>query len=83
MEEIRRGRQTPTQSYVLPYKETEGVEALKIYESTGSNRLYTSTADYSTYLHVNLQQILCPIYSIDAIFISVLNSSIIIPAFEL
>ena len=35
LEEIRRGRQTPTQSYVLPYKETEGVEALKIYESTG------------------------------------------------
>ena len=35
LEEIRRGIQTPTQSYVLPYKETEGVEALKIYESTG------------------------------------------------
>ena len=35
MTEIRKGRQTPTQSLVLPYKETKGMDAIKLYEDTG------------------------------------------------
>lgn len=35
MPEKRIGRQTPTQSVVLPYKETKGQEAVDLYESTG------------------------------------------------
>ena len=31
----RKGRQTPTQSLVLPYRETHGTEAVRIYNSTG------------------------------------------------
>lgn len=34
MAEIRKGRQTPTQSVVLPYKDTKGQEAINIYNST-------------------------------------------------
>lgn len=30
-----KGRQTPTQSLVLPYSETYGEDAIKIYNSTG------------------------------------------------
>lgn len=36
---MRIGRQTPTRSFVLPYKETKGVEAIEIY-----NRSKTRTA---------------------------------------
>lgn len=35
MEEVRRGRQTPTQSVVLPYTSTRGQEAIDLYNSTG------------------------------------------------
>lgn len=35
MEEKRKGRQTPTQSVVLPYLDTKGQEAVKLYNSTG------------------------------------------------
>lgn len=34
-EEIRRGRQTPTQFFTLPYAFTKGQEAIEIYNSTG------------------------------------------------
>ena len=33
--EARIGRQTPTTSVVLPYEQTLGEEAIKLYESTG------------------------------------------------
>lgn len=35
MDEQRKGRQTPTQSVVLPYEKTYGNEAIEIYNSTG------------------------------------------------
>jgi len=35
MAEVRRGRQTPTQSVVLPYTETKGLEAVETYNSSG------------------------------------------------
>lgn len=35
MTEVRKGRQTPTQSVVLPYVETKGQEAIDLYNSTG------------------------------------------------
>lgn len=35
MTEIRLGRQTPTQSVVLPYKKTRGQEAIDLYNNTG------------------------------------------------
>ncbi len=35
MEELRRGRQTPTQSVVQPYTSTRGEEAIALYNSTG------------------------------------------------
>lgn len=35
MEEKRIGRQTPTQSVVLPYKNTRGNEAVELYSETG------------------------------------------------
>lgn len=35
MAEVRRGRQTPTQSVVLPYTETKGSEAVETYNSSG------------------------------------------------
>lgn len=35
MAETRKGRQTPTQSVVLPYSQTEGPEAIALYNSTG------------------------------------------------
>lgn len=35
MAEQRKGRQTPTQSVVLPYTETKGQEAIEIYNQTG------------------------------------------------
>lgn len=35
MAEQRKGRQTPTQSVVLPYYETKGQEAIDLYNSTG------------------------------------------------
>ena len=31
----RRGRQTPTQSFVLPYSQTYGAEAVKLYNASG------------------------------------------------
>lgn len=37
MEEKRIGRQTPTNSVVLPYKNSRGNEAVEIYEQTGRN----------------------------------------------
>ena len=35
MADIRKGRQTPTQSVVLPYLQTKGQEAIDLYNSTG------------------------------------------------
>ena len=35
MDEPRKGRQTPTQSVVLPYSESYGQEAIDLYNSTG------------------------------------------------
>ena len=35
MDEQRKGRQTPTQAIVLPYKSTYGNEAIDIYNKTG------------------------------------------------
>lgn len=37
MTEVRKGRQTPTNSYVIPYKETLGNEAIDIYNDTTRN----------------------------------------------
>lgn len=34
MTEVRRGRQTPTNAFVLPYTQTKGNEAIEIYNST-------------------------------------------------
>lgn len=33
--EPRKGRQTPTKSIILPYKETRGREAIELYNSSG------------------------------------------------
>ena len=35
MTELRKGRQTPTQSVVLPYSDTKGQEAIEIYNASG------------------------------------------------
>ena len=35
MGEVRRGRQTPTKSIILPYTETHGQEAIDLYNSSG------------------------------------------------
>lgn len=35
MAENRKGRQTPTQSVTLPYRETKGQEAIDYYNETG------------------------------------------------
>ena len=35
MGEVRKGRQTPTQSVTLPYSSTHGAEVIEIYNSTG------------------------------------------------
>ena len=35
MEESRKGRQTPTQSIILPYTATFGQDAIDLYNSTG------------------------------------------------
>ena len=35
MAELRKGRQTPTQSVVLPYFVTKGQEAVDLYNSSG------------------------------------------------
>ena len=35
MDEPRKGRQTPTQSVVLPYTQTHGQDAIDLYNSTG------------------------------------------------
>ena len=35
----RIGRQEPTQSYILPYEDTKGLEAVKIYNKTGRKAL--------------------------------------------
>ena len=35
MAELKKGRQTPTQSVILPYSKTRGSEAIKLYDSTG------------------------------------------------
>lgn len=35
MSEVRLGRQTPTQSLVLPYDTTKGPDAIELYNSTG------------------------------------------------
>lgn len=35
MTKVRRGRQTPTKSVILPYNKTEGEDAIALYNSTG------------------------------------------------
>ena len=35
MSKDRRGRQTPTQSFILPYKDTKGQEAIDLYNKSG------------------------------------------------
>lgn len=35
MAEIRQGSQVPSRSHILPYLETEGEEAVRLYENTG------------------------------------------------
>lgn len=35
MAEMRKGRQTPTQSVVLPYYATKGQEAIDLYNASG------------------------------------------------
>lgn len=37
MEKKRKGQQTPTKSFVLPYKETKGAEVIEIYNRTSRN----------------------------------------------
>lgn len=39
MSNVRQGRQTPTQSVVLPYTQTKGNEAVKIYNQSGNKAL--------------------------------------------
>ena len=39
MAELRRGRQTPTQSVVIPYSDTKGPDAIKLYKKTGNELL--------------------------------------------
>lgn len=36
---LRQGRQTPTQSVVLPYRSTKGLEAIELYSQTGRKAL--------------------------------------------
>ena len=36
MAKSKEGRQTPTQSVVLPYKDTRGQEAIELYNSIGN-----------------------------------------------
>ncbi len=35
MPETRKGRQTPTQSAILPYTDTKGIEAAELYNTCG------------------------------------------------
>lgn len=35
MDELRKGRQIPTKSVILPYAETHGQAAIDLYNSTG------------------------------------------------
>lgn len=39
VEEPRRGRQTPTRGFVIPYKDTKGGEAVELYEKSGKSAL--------------------------------------------
>jgi hypothetical protein len=39
MAKSKEGRQTPTQSIVLPYKDTRGSEAIELYNSTGNTAM--------------------------------------------
>lgn len=39
MAEKRKGRQTPTQSLVLPYETTKGLEAVELYNHSGRTAL--------------------------------------------
>ena len=39
MADVRMGRQTPTQSVILPYSETKGPEAIDLYHATGNDLL--------------------------------------------
>lgn len=39
MDKDRKGRQTPTQSFVLPYKDTRGPEAINLYNKSGRKAL--------------------------------------------
>lgn len=39
MSETRKGRQTPTQSVILPYSDTKGQEAINLYAETGNELL--------------------------------------------
>lgn len=39
MAEVKTGRQTPTQSVILPYSETKGQEAIDLYHETGNDLL--------------------------------------------
>jgi phage terminase large subunit-like protein len=62
MAESRIGRQTPTQSVVLPYTETHGEEAIKLYNSSGATamewqelQIYDQLAinDHGLWVHMN------------------------------
>ena len=39
MADVRMGRQTPTQSVILPYIQTKGPEAIELYHATGNDLL--------------------------------------------
>lgn len=51
--EAKQGRQTPTQSVVLPYEKTKGQEAIELYEKSGRKVLEWQKLIISDILAVN------------------------------
>ena len=49
----RLGRQTPTQSVVIPYSKTKGPDAVKLYQETGRTALEWQEIQISNILAVN------------------------------
>ena len=50
---VRLGRQTPTQSVVIPYSKTKGPDAVKLYQETGRTALEWQEIQISNILAVN------------------------------
>lgn len=52
-DESRRGRQTPTQSHILPYTETRGMDAVALYQESGRTALEWQTLVVSDMMAVD------------------------------